>query len=148
MSVSSGAGPGARPAADADPSGRLTVFGVLGLRAVRRRETTPGSGCWGPPHDLGGGPLAPALSAVRDDSGRRLLFALRFSALQGQAGPNTREITLLEERSPDGPFGGQTSLGNPEDDADRGRGIGAAKSPRAPLHRERWGEALGLVRMR
>ncbi|NEE14687.1 PIG-L family deacetylase, partial [Streptomyces sp. SID7499] len=43
-------GPRARVASGAD--GRLTVYGVLGLRAVRWRESAPGSGTLDGPDDL------------------------------------------------------------------------------------------------
>ena len=54
---------------------------------------------WSPPEDLGGGPLAPALSVVTDRRGHRLLFGLRFSGLDGAPAANTRDIVLLDSRT-------------------------------------------------
>ncbi|MFJ5828755.1 PIG-L family deacetylase [Streptomyces sp. NPDC093089] len=142
--------PGARPAVTEEPDGRLTAYGVLGLRAVRWRESAPGAGAgtrapggtrgasapggadWGEPEDLGGGPLAPALGSAVLDDGRVLLFAVRFAALDGHGGPNRREVVLLEQRSPGGPFLAWRGLGNPERSDDRGRRIGAPVAVTAP----------------
>ncbi|MGR8008933.1 PIG-L family deacetylase [Streptomyces hypolithicus] len=117
--------PGARQVVATDPDGRLTVFSVLGLRVARRHETAPGSGMWGSPDDLGGGPLAPALGAATLGDGRQLLFGLRFAALTGRGGADAREIVLLEQRTPGGEFGAWRGLGNPEKRDDRGRRIGS-----------------------
>ncbi|MEU6946704.1 PIG-L family deacetylase [Streptomyces sp. NPDC046316] len=116
--------PGTGPAVVARPDGRLDAFGVLGLRAVRWRETEKGSGLWGEPEDLGGGPLAPALGSATLPDGRTLLFGVRFAAFGGHGAPNKREVVLLEQRSPGGPFLAWRGLGNPERNADRGRRIG------------------------
>ncbi|MGA4802101.1 PIG-L family deacetylase [Streptomyces lavendulocolor] len=116
--------PGAGPVVATEPDGRLAVYGVLGLRAVRWRETEPGSGQWGEPDDLGGGPLAPGLGGVTLPDGRQLLFGLRFAALGGHGGPNKREVVLLEQREAGGPFSAWTGLGNPERGDDRGRRLG------------------------
>lgn len=116
--------PGPRPVLATGQDGRLVGYGVLGLRAVRWRETAPGSGQWGAPHDLGGGPLAPTLGAAALKDGRQLLFALRFSSIAGHGAANTREIVLLQQRTPGGKFAAWTGLGNPESDPDRGRRIG------------------------
>ncbi|MFI1939405.1 PIG-L family deacetylase [Streptomyces purpureus] len=116
--------PSAGPVAATETDGRLSVYGVLGLRAVRWRETEPGSGQWTEPDDLGGGPLAPALGAATLEDGRKLLFGLRFEALGGHGGANKREIVCLEQRSPGGAFLPWKGLGNPERGADRGRRIG------------------------
>lgn len=78
--------PGARPVVATDPDGRLAAYGVLGLRAVRWRETRPGSGQWGAPDDLGGGPLAPALGSAALPDGRQLVFGLRFASSAATAG--------------------------------------------------------------
>ncbi|KAB7837582.1 PIG-L family deacetylase [Streptomyces mobaraensis] len=129
--------PGATPTVDSDRSGRLEAYGVLGLHAVRWRETSAGSGRWGAPENLGGGPLAPALTTVKDADGRRLVFALRFSALEGEGRADTREIVVLAQRTPDGPFTGWTGLGNPEHSADRGRRVGvpvAVTDPDGRVH--------------
>ncbi|WP_406731194.1 PIG-L family deacetylase [Streptomyces sp. NBC_01794] len=124
--------PGARPAVAAQPDGRLTAYGVLGLRAVRWLESERGSGRWGDPDDLGGGPLAPTLGAATLKDGRQLLFGLRFSALGGRGGANSREIVLLEQRSAGGPFLPWQGLGNPERGDDRGRRIGVPVAVTAP----------------
>ncbi|MEV5510431.1 PIG-L family deacetylase [Streptomyces orinoci] len=117
--------PGATPVAALGKSGRLELFGVLGLHAVRWQETAPGSGRFGEPQNLGGGPFAPALATVQDSTGRRLVFALRFSALKGEGRADTRELVYLEEKSPgSGTFGSWKSLGNPEHKPDRGRRVG------------------------
>ncbi|MGW3245090.1 PIG-L family deacetylase [Streptomyces sp. NPDC001070] len=111
--------PGARPVPGTDAAGRLVAHGVLGTRAVRWRETAPGSGRWGAPQDLGGGPLAPALSTVTDPAGGGpLLFALRFASLEADRAANLREIVMLEDGR------AWAGLGSPEDDPDRGRRIG------------------------
>lgn len=123
---------GAATALGTDRAGRLEAFGVLGTQAVRWQETSPGSGRWSEPQNLGGGPLAPVLAAVQDSQGRRLLFALRFSALTGQGRPDTREIVVLEQRSPGGPFKAWTGLGNPEQRPDRGRRVGVPAAVAAP----------------
>lgn len=93
-----------------------TAYEVLGTRAVERTETEPG--VWGPPRDLGGGPLAPALSCVRGPGGGVLLFALRFAAIEGHGGRNTRDVVLWHN-------GRWTSLGSPESTDDRSRRIGS-----------------------
>ncbi|WP_372408334.1 PIG-L family deacetylase [Streptomyces luteireticuli] len=124
--------PGATPVVDSDKSGRLEAYGVLGLHAVRWQETSPGSGRWGAPQNLGGGPLAPALATVLDSAGRRLVFAMRFSALEGEGRADTREIVVLEQRSPGGPFKAWTGLGNPEHHPDRGRRVGMPAAVTAP----------------
>nr|WP_313904655.1 PIG-L family deacetylase [Streptomyces sp. SLBN-118] len=124
--------PGARTVVATEPSGRMVAYGVLGLRAVRWRETGLGSGQWGNPDDLGGGPLAPALGGVTLKDGRQLLFALRFAELGGHGGPNRREVVLLEHGSPDGAFLAWKGLGNPERGDDRGRRIGVPVAVAAP----------------
>ncbi|MFE5161506.1 PIG-L family deacetylase [Streptomyces sp. NPDC056697] len=116
--------PTALPAPTTDAQGRLVAYGVLGAQAVRWRETAPGSGRFGVPLGLGGGPLAPALAAVRDSEGRQALFALRFAALGGQGAADLREIVVLEQRRPDGPFRAWTGLGTPETSSEHGRRVG------------------------
>lgn len=123
-------GPRAQVAAGAD--GRLTAYGVLGLRAVRWRESAPGSGVWDAPDDLGGGPLAPVLGAAATADGRQLLFGLRFAALGGHGADNEREIVLLEQRSPGGPFLAWRGLGNPAARPDHGRRVGTPTAVAAP----------------
>ncbi|RST11111.1 PIG-L family deacetylase [Streptomyces sp. WAC05374] len=124
--------PSPGPFVAAEPDGRLAVYGVLGLRAVRWRETAPGSGQWGEPGDLGGGPLAPGLGGVTLEDGRHLLFGLRFAAIGGHGGPNRREVVLLEQRQAGGPFLAWTGLGNPEHGDDRGRRLGVPVAVAAP----------------
>ncbi|MGW7429292.1 PIG-L family deacetylase [Streptomyces sp. NPDC054861] len=124
--------PGRGPAVHAQPDGRLVAHGVLGLRAVRWRETERGSGLWGEPEDLGGGPLAPELGSAVLPDGRVLLVGIRFAALGGHGGPNRREVVLLEQRSPGGPFRAWRGLGNPERGDDRGRRIGVPVAVTAP----------------
>ncbi|MEU5215530.1 PIG-L family deacetylase [Streptomyces sp. NPDC020807] len=118
------------PALAEGADGRLTAYGVLGLRAVRWREEDEGA--WGEPEDLGGGPLAPALGPAVLGDGRVLLFGVRFAALEGHGGPNRREVVLLEQRSPGGPFLAWRGLGGPERGDDRGRRIGAPVAVAAP----------------
>ncbi|MFJ4905748.1 PIG-L family deacetylase [Streptomyces sp. NPDC093249] len=122
--------PGAGPVPVTEPGGRLAAYGVLGLRAVRWRESAPG--VWGDPEDLGGGPLTPALGSAVTADGRLLLFGVRFSALDGHGGANRRELVLLEQRSPGGPFLAWRGLGNPEREDDRGRRVGAPVAVTAP----------------
>ncbi len=122
--------PGAGPALAEEPDGRLAAYGVLGLRAVRWRESAPG--VWGEPVDLGGGPLAPALGSAVLGDGRVLLLGVRFAALDGHGGANRREVVLLEQRSPGGGFLAWRGLGNPERSDDRGRRIGAPVALAAP----------------
>ncbi|MFD5077511.1 PIG-L family deacetylase [Streptomyces sp. NPDC058371] len=113
--------PGPRLALTEGPDGRLTAYGVIGMRAVRWRET---SGSFGDPVDLGGGPLAPVLGAATLDDGRQLLFGLRLASVTGRGGANLREIVLLEQLAPDGEFRAWSGLGNPERDPVRGRRTG------------------------
>ncbi|MFF2777840.1 PIG-L family deacetylase [Streptomyces sp. NPDC058052] len=127
--------PGPGLAVADEPDGRLAAYGVLGLRAVRRRETAPG--VWSGPEDLGGGPLAPALGPAVLPDGRVLLFGVRFAALEGRGGPNRREVVLLEQRSPGGPFLAWRGLGTPDRGADRGRRLGAPVAVAAPDGRVR-----------
>ncbi|MFJ5141190.1 PIG-L family deacetylase [Streptomyces sp. NPDC088707] len=122
--------PAAGPALAERPDGRLTAYGVLGLRAVRWQETAPG--VWGEPADLGGGPLAPALGSAVLRDGRVLLFGVRFDAIDGHGGRNRRELVLLEQRSPGGTFLACRGLGNPERTDDRGRRVGAPVAVAAP----------------
>ncbi|MFJ8664562.1 PIG-L family deacetylase [Streptomyces sp. NPDC093600] len=124
--------PGAGPALVAEPDGRLVAHAVLGLRAVRWRETEKGSGLWGDPEDLGGGPLVPELGSAVLPDGRVLLLGVRFAALGGRGGPNRREVVLLEQPSPGGPFLAWRGLGNPERGDDRGRRIGVPVAVTAP----------------
>ncbi|MGW6389350.1 PIG-L family deacetylase [Streptomyces sp. NPDC055103] len=124
--------PATGPALVEEPDGRLAAYGVLGMRAARWRESAPGSGVWGEPEDLGGGPLAPALGSAVLDDGRVLLVGVRFAAIEGHGGPNRREVVLLEQRSPGGPFLAWRGLGGPERGDDRGRRIGAPVAVTAP----------------
>ncbi|MER6102591.1 PIG-L family deacetylase [Streptomyces sp. NPDC001832] len=124
--------PGPRTAVTTDPDGRFVAYGVLGLRAVRWRESAPGSGSWGGPDDLGGGPLAPILGGATLPDGRHLLFGLRFAALSGHGADNEREIVALEQRSPGGGFRAWQGLGNPVPDHDGGRRIGVPVAVAAP----------------
>lgn len=124
--------PGPRAQVVAAADGRLTAYGVLGLRAVRWRESAPGSGDWDAPDDLGGGPLAPVLGSAATADGRQLLFGLRFAALGGHGSDNEREIVLLEQRSPGGPFRAWQGLGNPATGPDHGRRIGPPVAVTAP----------------
>ncbi|MEU0805624.1 PIG-L family deacetylase [Streptomyces sp. NPDC005970] len=129
--------PGALPTPLTDRDGAVVAYGVLGAQAVRWRETAPGSGRFGAPRGLGGGPLAPALCAVRDSRGREVLIALRFSALDGQGGANTRELVALEQHTPGGQFRAWTGLGTPEGDPERGRRVGcptAVATPDGQVH--------------
>ncbi|MEU9098177.1 PIG-L family deacetylase [Streptomyces sp. NPDC048361] len=119
--------PGARLVLSRDAS---YAYGVLGLRAVRWHRN--GDDSWGAPEDLGGSPLAPVLGGATLPDGRQLLFALRFSSLQGRAGANTREIVTLEQAAPGGEFGAWKGLGNPERGDDRGRRIGPPRAVAAP----------------
>lgn len=114
--------PGPRIALAQEPDGKLSGYGVLGMRAVRWRETT--QGVFGRPTDLGGGPLAPALGSATLRDGRQLLLGLRLAALEGRGGSDLREIVVLDQRAPGGEFGAWTGLGNPETDPVRGRRIG------------------------
>lgn len=112
------------------PGARRVILGpvayeVLGTRAVRRTETRTGSGSWGPPEDLGGGTLAPALSVVRTRDGATLLFALRFADLEGHGGGNSRDVVLWRD-------GGWSSLGSPETDPDRTRHTGSPVAVTTP----------------
>ncbi|WUH93534.1 PIG-L family deacetylase [Streptomyces sp. NBC_00433] len=103
--------------------GRATAYGVLSTRAAR--WTRSAGGAWSAPEDLGGGPLAPALSVVTGAGGRDLVFALRFSGLEADKQHNTREVVVLEGVGPD-PVAAPAwrSLGNPEQDPARGRRVG------------------------
>ncbi|WP_306320961.1 MULTISPECIES: PIG-L family deacetylase [unclassified Streptomyces] len=109
--------PGPRLALLPSPDGRLTAYGVLGLRAVRYEER---DGEWSAPVDLGGGPLAPSLTAVTLPDGRHLVMGLRL------ASADVREIVTLDRH------GAWTSLGNPERDPDHARRIGVPVAVTAP----------------
>lgn len=127
--------PGPSPVPLSDRSGRIVAYGILGTKAVRWQETAPGTGRFGAPDDLGGGPLAPALSVVADAAGRHLVLSLRFSALDGQGRADTREIVVLEQHGPNGRFGAWRGLGTPEADAVRGRHVGYPVAVATPDHR-------------
>jgi LmbE family N-acetylglucosaminyl deacetylase len=117
--------PTAGPRVTRAKDGRLTAYGVLSTRAARWTQTSTEGGAWGPPEDLGGGPLAPALSVVPGPDGHDLVFALRFSGLEGDPYANTREIVLLEGTASGHPAtSAWRSLGNPEQTAVRGRRVG------------------------
>ncbi|MGW3091297.1 PIG-L family deacetylase [Streptomyces sp. NPDC001108] len=124
--------PGPRPTLATEPDGRLVSYEVLGLRAVRRRETAPGTGVWDVPDDLGGGPLAPVLGGTTLPDGRHILAGLRFSALEGHGGDNEREVVVLEQRYPGGAFRAWTGLGNSERTHDHGRRLGVPVLVTAP----------------
>ncbi|MGW7417481.1 PIG-L family deacetylase [Streptomyces sp. NPDC054863] len=102
-----------------EQAGSLFAYGVLGLRLTRWRAAHDGTpdGAFGSPEDLGGGPLAPVLGQAVPKEGGLLLFALRFAALGGHGGANTREIVQYDGRA-------WTSLGSPEKVPDRARRIG------------------------
>lgn len=125
--------PGASPAPAVDRSGRVVAYGVLGTQAVRWTETAPGSGRFGAPVNLGGGPLAPALSLVTDAAGRHLLFGLRFSALAGQGRADTRELVVLEQLG--GRSGRWLSLGTPDLGTERARRVGCPVAVATPDRR-------------
>ncbi|MFE0099605.1 PIG-L family deacetylase [Streptomyces sp. NPDC059009] len=117
--------PGPRLQLATGPDGRLTAYGVLGLRAVRYQERP--NGTFGKPVDLGGGPLAPVLGAARLPDGRQLVFGLRLASVEGRGAQNVREIVVLEERATGtkrSGFTAWTGLGNPEYEPVRGRRIG------------------------
>ncbi|GAA2291149.1 PIG-L family deacetylase [Streptomyces kunmingensis] len=120
--------PGPRLALQQNSGGALTAYGVLGLRAVRYDEK---GGAFGDPVDLGGGPLAPMLSSTALQDGRHLVSGLRLSAIEGRGATHLREIVVLEQRGPR-TYGSWSSLGNPEDDPDRGRRIGVPVTVTAP----------------
>ncbi|MEV6161096.1 PIG-L family deacetylase [Streptomyces sp. NPDC052052] len=124
--------PGPRTAVVPEPDGRLVAYGVLGLRAVRWRESAPGSGVWDTPDDLGGGPLAPVLGSATLPDGRQLLLGLRFAALGGRGADDEREIVVLEQRHPGGGFRAWDGLGNPMRDHESGRRIGVPVAVAAP----------------
>ncbi len=124
--------PGTRTVLTAEPDGRLAACAVLGLRVVRWQETGPGSGVWGPPHDLGGGPLAPVLGSATTRDGRLLLFGLRFSALGGHGADNEREIVVLEQSAPGRGFRPWRGLGSPSPGRDEVRRTGVPVAVAAP----------------
>ncbi|MEU0302717.1 PIG-L family deacetylase [Streptomyces sp. NPDC006175] len=124
--------PGTRTALAAEPDGRLAAYAVLGLRVVRWQETDPGSGVWGLPQDLGGGPLAPVLGSATTGDGRLLLFGLRFAALAGHGADNEREIVVLEQGAPGRGFRPWRGLGTPSPGRDEGRRIGVPVAVAAP----------------
>ncbi|MGW6678637.1 PIG-L family deacetylase [[Kitasatospora] papulosa] len=124
--------PGARTVVAAGRDGRLDAYAVVGLRLVRWRETEPASGVWGPPGDLGGGPLAPALGSATAEDGTLLLFGLRFAALRGHGSDDEREVVLLERTAPGGGFLAWRGLGNPSPGRDDGRRIGVPVAVTAP----------------
>ncbi|MFD5876024.1 PIG-L family deacetylase [Streptomyces sp. NPDC060322] len=124
--------PGARAVVAAEPGGRLAAHAVVGLRLVQWRETGATGGVWGPPRDLGGGPLAPALGSAATGDGGLLLFGLRFAALGGHGADNEREIVLLERRTPGGGFLAWRGLGTPSPGRDEGRRIGVPVAVTAP----------------
>ncbi|MFZ3573186.1 PIG-L family deacetylase [Streptomyces sp. BH097] len=127
--------PGASPAPTVDRTGRIVAYGVLGTQAVRWRETVPGGGRFGAPVNLGGGPLAPVLSVVTDAEGRHTVFALRFSALEGQGRADTREIVVLEQPRAGGPFAPWLPLGTPDLGSERARRVGCPVAVAAPDRR-------------
>ncbi|MEV3860272.1 PIG-L family deacetylase [Streptomyces sp. NPDC050095] len=120
--------PGPRLALAPTPDGRLTAYGVLGLRAVRYEVR---DGHFTAPVDLGGGPLAPVLGHAALPDGRRLILGLRLAALGGEGTEAVREIVALEQRGPRA-YGPWTSLGTPDDDPDRGRRTGVPVALTAP----------------
>ncbi|MFI6877494.1 PIG-L family deacetylase [Streptomyces sp. NPDC050400] len=124
--------PGPRLALAPAADGRLTAYGVLGLRAVRYDEKATTDGGFGAPVDLGGGPLAPVLGSATLTDGRHLVFGLRLAAIEGRGAPDVREIVVLEQRGPRR-YGSWTGLGNPEGtDSDRGRRVGVPVAVTAP----------------
>ncbi|WP_329170829.1 PIG-L family deacetylase [Streptomyces sp. NBC_01685] len=124
--------PGPRTVVADGPGGRLAAYAVSGLRLVRWHETPGTDGVWGPPDDLGGGPLAPALGPATTGDGRLLLFGLRFAALGGHGADNEREIVLLEQKAPGGGFRAWRGLGTPSPGRDEGRRIGVPVAVTAP----------------
>ncbi|MFC0843235.1 PIG-L family deacetylase, partial [Streptomyces noboritoensis] len=122
-------GPG--PSSATSPTGASPPTGCWGCGPCGGGETAPGSGRFGAADDLGGGRSRPC-SAGRAQGGRQLLFGLRFAAIAGRSGANTREVVLLEQASPGGAFRAWRGLGNPELGDDRGRRIGSPVAVAAP----------------
>ncbi|MFF5924862.1 PIG-L family deacetylase [Streptomyces hydrogenans] len=124
--------PNAGPQAVRNRDGSVWVFGVLGTR-LARWTTDPVTRRPNPPEDLGGGPLAPAISVTTGPDGRLLVFALRFAQLEGATERNVREVVMLRQRTPGGPFEADwTSLGNPETVARRTRLAGTPTAVTGP----------------
>lgn len=108
------------PRALVGADGATTVYAVLGTRLAC--WTADPAGGFSAPRDLGGGPLAPSIGVVPDEDGSHLVFALRFSGLGGDRSRNVREIVMLRQTRPGGPFEKTwTVLGTPEDDPRRTR---------------------------
>ncbi|CAG6393165.1 PIG-L family deacetylase [Streptomyces cocklensis] len=116
--------PTAGPRAGRAKDGRLVAYGVLGTRAVRWTVADAPGAAWSAPEDLGGGPLVPALGVATGADGHDLVFALRFSGLDGDPGADTREIVMLETSGAGGARSAWRRLGNPEQDPVRGRRVG------------------------
>ncbi|MFJ3701245.1 MULTISPECIES: PIG-L family deacetylase [Streptomyces] len=124
--------PGVRAVVTTGPGGRLDAYAVVGLRLVRWREEEPAGGVWGPPVDLGGGPLAPALGSATAGDGTLLLFGLRFAGPRGHGAADEREIVLLAQSAPGSGFLAWRGLGNPSPGRDDGRRIGVPVAVTAP----------------
>ncbi|WP_329346541.1 PIG-L family deacetylase [Streptomyces microflavus] len=108
-----------------DARGRLTAFAVIDQQAAVWVQAQPGGGQWRGPFLLGGAPLAPGLAVSLTPDGRWQVFAERLSHLAHDDG-HGREIVVLEQSAPDGPFGEWGTLGNPSaGDPRRDRHLGA-----------------------
>jgi len=121
--------PGTGTWVQAQADGRLSAFAVLGTDVVRWVQTAPGADTWSPPERLPapeGSAFAPQLAVTRDADGRLVVAALRI-AVAARPERQQREIVLMTQSTPNGPFGSWTGLGNPGNgpDPDRVRGLGA-----------------------
>ena len=123
--------PGARPAVAADPDGRLAAYGVLGLRAVRWRETAPGSG------RLGTRRRTSAAARWRP-SWARPGRPTAGSCSSGCASPRSADTAAPTPRDraagaalPGGGFRAWPGLGNPEP-APTAAAASASRSPSRP----------------
>ena len=147
---------GRRPAADQQEGlGPLHPSPLSGRTRRRRRRTrtggsrrtrcwgsawsggagpTPPAAVWGPPRDLGGGPLAPALGSAATGDGGLLLFGLRFAALSGHGADNEPRDRPAGAAHPGGriPRPGAVSAPPPRSRDDRGGRIGVPVAVTAP----------------
>jgi LmbE family N-acetylglucosaminyl deacetylase len=87
----------------ADGDGRPHVFCVRGGAVWHWRRLEP-AGAWAPPVDIGGGPIAPALTAESAVDGRVAVFGVSL---------DTHDIVMSQQASRNGPYLPWVSLGNP-----------------------------------